>query len=127
MENSIQASEKRYKPINEYKENINRIIEEIMSKNEKLVFAIVAEKAEIDPLVIRKYPSLTQYILLTILNYKEKKVIDNKIDKAVDSLLKSEKRITFKAIVDKCKFSSDIIYRNEYIKNKIRSILADNK
>ncbi|WP_027624127.1 hypothetical protein [Clostridium lundense] len=115
-----------YKDMEEYKVDINNTINSMLSKNERLSFAIVAEKTNIDPLVIRMYPELRTYILEKIKYYKEMKVISDKIDKAVKSLLKSNKNLSFISIMNKCKFSLNVVYKNKYIKDKIISALTDN-
>jgi hypothetical protein len=59
--------------------------------------------------------------------YKEIYLINKKIDRAVDNLLKTSKSLTFISIISKCRFGSDAIYQNQYIKDKIRSVLIENK
>jgi hypothetical protein len=125
MENCLNTAEIYYKDLEEYKVDINNTIEHMISTNERLVFALVAEKAGVTNFVVRKYPELRNYILQQLVYYKEIKVINQKIDKAVDSLVKSNKTVTFLAIVNKCKFSSDMIYQNQYIKERIRKVLSD--
>ena len=126
MENCLSTTKTFYKDIEEYKNDINNVIQNMIYNKERLVFAIVAEKSGITRFVIRQYPELRNYILHKMVYYKEIHVINQKIDRAVASLLRSNKSITFIAIVNKCKFDSDIIYRNQYIKNKIRSVIANN-
>jgi hypothetical protein len=125
MENCLNTAEIYYKDLEEYKVDINNTIEHMISTNERLVFALVAEKAGVTNFVVRKYPELRNYILQQLVYYKEIKVINQKIDKAVNSLVKSNKTVTFLAIVNKCKFSSDMIYQNQYIKERIRKVLSD--
>jgi hypothetical protein len=125
MENCLNTAEIYYKDLEEYKVDINNTIEHMISTNERLVFALVAEKAGVTNFVVRKYPELRNYILQQLVYYKEIKVINQKIDKAVNSLVKSNKTVTFLAIINKCKFSSDMIYQNQYIKERIRRVLSD--
>lgn len=115
-----------YKDIEEYKTDVIDVINSLISENERLSFAAVAEKTDIDPLVIRMYPELRHYILEKIKYYKEIQVINDKIDRAVKGLLKSNKSLTFMAIMNKCKFSLNMAYRNKYVKDKIISALAEN-
>jgi hypothetical protein len=126
MENCLNITDIYYKDIEEYKIDINNAIEYMISKNERLVFAIVAEKSGITRFVVRQYPELRNYILQRMIYYKEIQAINKKINRAVNSLLKSNKSITFISIINKCRFSSDAIYQNEYIKSKIRSLLIEN-
>ncbi len=125
MENCLNTAEIYYKDLEEYKVDINNTIEHMISTNERLVFALVAEKAGVTNFVVRKYPELRNYILQQLVYYREIKVINQKIDRAVNNLVKANKSITFLAIVNKCKFSSDMIYQNQYIKERIRRVLSD--
>ncbi len=127
MENCLSTTGIYYKDIEEYKTDINAVIENMIANNERLVFSVVAEKASITPFVIRQYPDLRNYILQTMVNYKEIQVLKEKIEKAVASLAKSNKSLTFLAIINKCKFDSNTVYQNQYIKEKIRSIIAEQK
>ena len=126
MENCFNNTDSYYKDIEEYKVDINNTIQHIISKKERLVFAIAAEKAGVTRLVIRQYPELRNYILQKMVYYKEIYVINKKIDRAVDNLLKTNKSLTFISIISKCRFSSNAIYQNQYIKDKIRSVLIEN-
>jgi hypothetical protein len=126
MENCLSTTKTFYKDIEEYKDDIDNVIQNMIYNKERLVFAIVAEKSGVTRFVIRQYPELRNYILHKMVHYKEIHVINQKIDRAVASLLRSNKSITFMAIVNKCKFNADIIYRNQYIKHKIKSVIADN-
>lgn len=126
MENCLNTTKTFYKDIEEYKNDIDNVIQNMIYNKERLVFAIVAEKSGVTRFVIRQYPELRNYILNKMVHYKEIHVINQKIDRAVASLLRSNKSITFMAIVNKCKFNSDIIYRNQYIRNKIKSVIASN-
>jgi hypothetical protein len=125
MENCLNTAEIYYKDLEEYKVDINNTIDHMISTNERLVFALVAEKAGVTNFDVRKYPELRNYILQQLVYYREIKVINQKIDKAVNSLVKAKKTITFLGIVNKCKFSSDMIYQNQYIKERIRRVLSD--
>lgn len=127
MENCLNNTDSYYKDIEEYKVNINDTIQHIISNKERLVFAIVAEKAGVTRFVIRQYPELRNYILQKMVYYKEIYLINKKIDRAVDNLLKANKSLTFISIISKCRFSSDAIYHNQYIKDKIRNVLIENK
>jgi hypothetical protein len=124
MENCLNSEVTRYKDLEEYKSDVNNIIENMISQNERLVFALVCEKTDINPLTIRRYPELRSYILERMVYYKELHVINSKIDRVVNNLIKANKRITFLEIVNRCKFSSEMIYRNQYIKDRIRSVIA---
>lgn len=124
MENCLNTEGIYYKDLDEYKIDINRTIEKMISKNERLIFASVAEKVGITPFTISRYPELRTYILKKMSYYKELQVINQKIDRAVDSLLRSKQSLTFVSIANRCKFDSDMIYRNQYVKDKIRSVLA---
>ncbi|KAJ49511.1 hypothetical protein CTM_22696, partial [Clostridium tetanomorphum DSM 665] len=112
--------------LEEYKADIKNVLNSMISINERLNFATVAEKTNIDPLVIRMYPDLRIYILEEIKHYKELQIINNKINKAVKTLLKSNKNLSFISIMDKCKFSLNVVYKNKYIKDKIIHALTQN-
>lgn len=127
METCLNTTDIYYKDVEEYKFDIESIIKEMILKNERLVFAVVAEKSGITRFVIRQYPELRNFILEKMVYYKEIQVFNKKINRAVDSLIRSNKSITFMSIVNKCKFNSDIIYQNQYIRTKIRDILMENK
>lgn len=127
MENCLNIIDTGYKDIEDYKIDVNNTIKYMISKNERLVFAIVAEKSGVTRFVVRQYPELRNYILQRMVYYKEIQVINKKIDRAVNSLLKSNKSLTFISIINKCRFSSDAIYQNQYIKSKIRSVLIENR
>lgn len=126
MENCLNTTDIYYKDIDEYKIDINNTIEYMISRNERLVFAVVAEKSGVSRFVVRQYPELRNYMLQRMIYYKEIQVINKKINRAVNSLLKSNKSLTFISIISKCRFSSDAIYQNQYIKDKIRSLLIEN-
>jgi len=126
MEDHLNITNLYYKDIEEYKFLISSAIENMLSNNERLIFAVAAERAGVDPYIIRKHPELRTYILRQIMYYKEIQVINQKIDRAVNNLVKSNKPLSFIAIVNKCKFGGNTIYQNQYIKEKIRSVLAEN-
>lgn len=126
MESCLNITQLHYKDIEEYKTDINNVIEDIISQNKRLAFAIVAEKCDVNPFVINKYPELRTYILNQMAYFKEIQVINQKIDRAVINLKKANKTLTFISIINKCKFNSDLVYRNQYLKDKIRNILAEN-
>lgn len=123
MENCINFVENAYKDIEEYEVDIDNTIEHMISSNERLVFAVVAERAGVTRFIVRQYPELRNYILHRMVYYKEIQVINHKIQKAVESLQKTNKSITFMSIINKCKFDSDMIYKNQYVKDRILSVL----
>lgn len=127
MENCLNAAESRYKDIEEYKIDVDNVIEKMISKDERLVFAIVAERAGVTRFVVRQYPELRNYILQKIVFYKEMQIINQKIDRAVMSLLKAKRSLTLMSIINKCNLGSVDAYNNQYIKDKIRRVLAENK
>jgi hypothetical protein len=125
MENCLNTTGIYYKDLEEYKVDINNTIEHMITANERLVFALVAEKSGVTNFVVRKYPELRNYILQQLVMYKEIQVINQKIERAVSSLIKANKTITFLAIVNKCKFGANMIYKNRYIKDRIRLVLSN--
>jgi hypothetical protein len=127
MENHRINEAMQYKSVDEYKTDILMIIEDIIIKNRRLVFATVAEKADITNVVIRQNPELRNYILEKIKYYKETQLIHHKIDRAVASLLKRNKNLTFMSIMDSCNFDTKTMYQNQYIKDKIRKVLSENQ
>lgn len=127
MENCLANKEIYYKSIEEYKMDIDNIIISMLKKNERFVFADLAEKAGVTRFVVRKYPELRNYILEKMVYYKEIQVINAKINNAVKLLTKAHKNLTFMSIIKKCNFQSEIIYQNPYIKEKIRSVIANKK
>jgi hypothetical protein len=127
MENCLDSTDLHYKNVEEYKLDTDKVIKAMIDRSERIVFAEVAEKAGVTRFVVRRYPELRNYILSRIVYYKEIQVIDNKIDKAVNSLNKANKALTFMSIVEKCKFSSEAVYKNEYIKCKIVAVLQQKK
>ncbi len=126
MENSIANDGIYFKNIEEYKIDIDQVIINIISKGHRLVFANVVKYTDINEFVIRKYPELRVYILNRISYYKEIQVINEKIDRAVKSLIGRNKNITVIALMNKCKFSSESIYENPYLKEKIRAVVVEN-
>lgn len=127
MENALNNTGLFYKSVEEYQADVSSVIEMMIIKNERLVFAVVAERAGVTNFVVRKYPELRNYILQEVMHYKEIQVIDQKISKAAASLVKHNKPLTFISIINKCKFSQELVYKNSYIKDKIREILINNK
>lgn len=127
MENCLNYVGIKYKSIEEYTYSITNTIEDMISNNERLIFAIIVKKSDITPFVINKYPELRKYILYKIKYYNEIQVINKKIHKSVSSLLSSNKTLTFTSIAHKCGFSLSTIYSDDYIKNKIRMELIINK
>ena len=123
MENSLGSTELYYKNIEEYKLDVDKVIRVMIDKSERIVFAEVAEKAGVTRFVVRKYPELRNYILSRMAYYKEIQVINNKIERAVSNLKKANKTVTFMSIVDRCKFTLEAVYKNEYIKSKIVDVL----
>ncbi len=124
MDNCLRSEELHTKTGEEYKAHIDSIILDILEKAETLVFANVVKKAGITPFIINQYPELRSYILEKMKTLKEIYSINKKIDKAVASLLKSNKAVTFLAIINRCKIDLDNVYHNEYIKDKIRIEIA---
>lgn len=127
MENCLNCNASSYKDIEEYKIDINNAIKEILNNNQRLSFALVVKKVKITPFVINKYPQLRTYVLERMKHYKEIRVIDGKIDRAVEKIIKSNENLTFMAIAKKCRFSLDTVYKNEYIKEKIINTIIENK
>ena len=127
MENTKTNEGMHYKTVEEYEADILRIIEDMILKNQRLVFASVAEKAGVLNLVIRQNPQLRNYILEKIKYYKETELIHHKIDRAVASLLRRNKTITFMSLIDTCNFDTKTMYQNQCIKDKIRKVLSENK
>lgn len=127
MENCLNLNMSSYKDVDEYKNDITYTIKTLLNNNERLSFASVVKKARITPLVINKYPELRMYILENIKKHKEMKVIEDKITRATTKILNSKENLTFMAIVKRCRFSLDMVYKNEYIKEKIIEIIKENK
>lgn len=127
MENCLSFNTPSYKNIEDYKNDIKTNIIEILDSNEKLNFALIVKKSSISPIIIKKYPELRSYILQNIKHYKETKLIDDKIAKATNKILDCNEPLTFMAIIKKCRFSSDMIYKNNYIKEKVIKTIKENK
>ena len=127
MENYRISEDIQCENVEEYEIYVLMIIEDIISKNQRLVFATVAEKAGISNLVIRQHPQLRTYILQKIKYYKETQLIHQKIDRAVARLLKRNQKLTFISLIDSCNFDTKTVYQNQCIKDKIRKVLSENK
>lgn len=127
MENCLNTTESYYKDVDGYKIDVDTVIISMISKNERLVFAVIAERSSITRFVVRQYPQLRNYILERMVYYKEMQVVNQKIDRAVKSLIKAGRRITFMAIINKCRITTDMAYQNVYIKDRIRNVLSQNK
>ena len=112
--------------INEYKKNIDCVVEEIISTNGRLVFANVVKKANITNIDVYKYPEIRTYILNIIEFKKQISLIDKKIEDAVKRLKKVKRRITFVALINSCKFNYMDIDINSYIKKRIREVVIEN-
>lgn len=126
MENSITNEEISYKDIDEYKNDIISTIENILITYDNLVFANVAKKSGVNEFVIRKFPQLRMFILQEILKYKKKHVINSRIEKVVNSLIKSKKNISFVTVLNKCKFTSEYDEERDYINRRIRELVIQN-
>ena len=123
MENCLPISEIQYKTLEEYKLEVDETIQSMIAKKERLVFAVVAEKAEVTRFVVRKFPELRNFILERMVYHKEINVINQKINRAVQNLQNSNSSLSFVSIVNKCRFNSQDIYRNPYIKSRIIEVL----
>lgn len=132
MENYITKDNEIYKNSNEYnkleiyKLRIDEAIKNIIAKGGRLVFARVVKEGEITNIIVMKHPELRGYILNKIKFEKEKKVINEIIHKVVTGLLKRNKSITYISVLNKCKFPSEQVYRNDYIKGQIRDVVIKN-
>jgi hypothetical protein len=111
----------------EYKIHVDNAIVNILLNEERLVFASVVEKAKITPFIISKHIGLRIYILERMKYHKEMYIIDKKINRAVISLLKSNRNITFLSIINKCKISMDTAYQDQIIKNKVKDAILQSK
>ncbi|AWZ49196.1 hypothetical protein [Hathewaya limosa] len=127
MENCLSFNTSSCKNIEDYKNDIKTNIIDILDSNEKLNFALVVKKSNISPIIIKKYPELRIYILENIDYYKEIKMIDNKISKATTRILASKESLTFMAIMKRCRFTSTMMYKNSYIKEKVIKTIKENK
>jgi len=132
MENYITKDNEFYNDVenadnlSKYKLDIDEAIKAIISKEDRLVFASVVKGADITNITVLKYPELGGYILEKIKFEKEIQAIDKKIDRAIARLNKGNRRITFISLMNSCKFNSDHIYNNPYIKEKIRAAVIEN-
>ncbi|MGN9160075.1 hypothetical protein [Clostridium sulfidigenes] len=132
MENYITKDNEFYNDVknsdnlSKYKLDIDEAIKAIISKEDRLVFASVVKVADITNITVFKYPELRGYILEKIKFEKEIQAIDKKIDRAIARLNKGNRRITFISLMNSCKFNSDHIYNNPYIKEKIRAAVIEN-
>lgn len=132
MENYITKDNEFYNDVenvdnlSKYKLDIDEAIKTIISKEDRLVFASVVKVADITNITVFKYPELRGYILEKIKFEKEIQAIDKKIDRAIARLNKGNRRITFISLMNSCKFNSDHIYNNPYIKEKIRAAVIEN-
>lgn len=132
MENYITKDNEFYNDVknadnlSKYKLDIDEAIKAIISKEDRLVFASVVKVADITNITVFKYPELRGYILEKIKFAKEIQAIDKKIYRAIARLNKGNRRITFISLMNSCKFNSDHIYNNPYIKEKIRAAVIEN-
>lgn len=126
MENLITNEGISYKDIEDYKIDVNKTIETIIHEKDKLVFANVARKVGVNEFVIREFPQLRKFILERILYYKKIKVINDKIDRIVNNLIKAKKNVTFVGVMNRCKFTDDMYEEQAYIKDKIRKAVVNN-
>lgn len=115
-----------YSVVEEYKRAIDTAIRDIMNSEKRLVFANVAKEADVTNIVVYKYPELRTYILKEIEFQKQIQVINMKIDKAVNRLKRSKRKITFVALMNSCNFDYDNMARNAYIKERIRAVVIEN-
>ena len=128
MESCLNSIEIYYKDIEEYKIDIDNVINHMLCKNETIGICCYCRKSRYNLLCNKTIScELRNCILRKMEYYKEIQIINRKIDRAVNSLIKSNKSLTFISIINKCRFASDVVYQNKYIKDKIRSVLAENK
>ncbi|MEG1255415.1 hypothetical protein [Clostridium sp.] len=116
----------REKKLKEYKIQIDNAIKDIISKGSRLVFASVVKVGDVSNITVFKYPELREYILISIKYTKEIQVINQRIDRAIARMIKGNKRITFISLMNSCRFNSDDVYKNTYIKERIRMIVIEN-
>lgn len=112
--------------LEEYKRNIQAAISNIINSDKRLVFANVAKEADITNIIVYKYPELRTYILKEIEFQKQLQVINKKIERAVNRLKKTKRKITFVALMNSCNFDYDDMARNSYIKERVRAVVIDN-
>ncbi|MEG0307555.1 MAG: hypothetical protein RR636_06405 [Clostridium sp.] len=111
--------------IKEYKFQIDNAIKKIMAKGARLVFANVVKVGDISNITVLKYPELRGYILDNIKFEKEMYVINQRINRALARMIKSNKKVTFIGLMNSCRFNSDDIYNNGYIKERIRETVIE--
>lgn len=124
MESCLNLSS--YKDVEDYKNDIDNAIQDILNRNERLTFASVVKNVDITPITISKYPELRMYILENIKLKKEMKVIDDKINRAASKILNSKENLTFMGLVKRCRFSLELVYKNPYIKESLLKALKEN-
>ena len=124
MESCLNLSS--YKDVEDYKNDIDNAIQDILNRNERLTFASVVKNVDITPITISKYPELRMYILENIKLKKEMKVIDDKITRAASKILNSKENLTFMGLVKRCRFSLELVYKNPYIKESLLKALKEN-
>ncbi|MGG7163204.1 hypothetical protein [Clostridium ihumii] len=124
MESCLNLSS--YKDVEDYKNDIDNAIQDILNRNERLTFASVVKNVDITPITISKYPELRMYILENIKLKKEMKVIDDKINRATSKILNSKENLTFMGLVKRCRFSLELVYKNPYIKESLLKALKEN-
>ena len=108
------------------KNKVDEVIIRIIEKKERLVFANVVKDADISNITVFRHPEIRGYILNQIKLQKEIQCINAKIERVINNLKKRGKRVTFVAVMNKCKFSLEEIYRNDFIKERIRSEVIKN-
>lgn len=124
MESCLNLSS--YKDVEDYKNDIDNAIQDILNRNERLTFASVVKNVDITPITISKYPELRMYILENIKLKKEMKVIDDTINRATSKILNSKENLTFMGLVKRCRFSLELVYKNPYIKESLLKALKEN-
>lgn len=124
MESCLNLSS--YKDVEDYKNDIDNAIQDILNRNERLTFASVVKNVDITPITISKYPELRMYILENIKLKKEMKVIYDKINRAASKILNSKENLTFMGLVKRCRFSLELVYKNPYIKESLLKALKEN-
>lgn len=112
--------------VEQYKKSIDSAIQDIINNGKRLVFANVAKEADVTNIAVYKYPELRTYILKEIEFQKQLQVINGKIEKAVNRLKKSKKKVTFIALMNSCNFDYEDMARNAYIKERVREVVIQN-
>lgn len=112
--------------VEQYKKSIDSAIQDIINNGKRLVFANVAKEADVTNIAVYKYPELRTYILKEIEFQKQLQVINEKIEKAVNRLKKSKKKVTFIALMNSCNFDYEDMARNAYIKERVREVVIQN-